>query len=256
MRKIPILYVGAPGIGKTEMVRQKYDHCEVLLLSSQNEEDIAGLPYREGEKERRTIPPYIERIVEAHKLGKKTCLFLDEIDKARREVADTLLTLVTHPEHFGLPSETDIVAAANPPEWGGGDGLSKPMASRFAIIEMKTDTEKWVSYMREKYTGKDIAQKIISLFENGEIPLLELTENENQFNFRLSCPRTIEMAIRAISNGEEFIEEKINGLLTPNVGSAILTMFRKNEGFNVPFEQTQEVSRKIGAKVLKKIYRI
>jgi hypothetical protein len=52
----PILYVGAPGVGKTAVIRSRYDHCEVLLLSSQTEEDIAGIPYQEGGNEKRTIP--------------------------------------------------------------------------------------------------------------------------------------------------------------------------------------------------------
>ena len=75
MSNQPILYVGPPGVGKTAVVRDGYEHTEVLLLSASVEEDIAGLPYRDGVYERRTTPGFIERIQQAVKEGKKTALF-------------------------------------------------------------------------------------------------------------------------------------------------------------------------------------
>src|SRR6267142_4440705 len=93
--KLPILMIGAPGIGKTARVLQAFDHVEVLLASAMVEEDIAGLPYKDKNGiEHRTVPCAIHNLYLADKEGKTTCLFLDEMDKARRSVADTLLTLV------------------------------------------------------------------------------------------------------------------------------------------------------------------
>jgi hypothetical protein len=66
------------------------------------------------------VPKFIEDLRNSKASNK--CLFLDELDKARREVADTILSLVTSPELFDLPNGVEIIAAANPPEWGGGDG--------------------------------------------------------------------------------------------------------------------------------------
>lgn len=246
--KIPKLLIGAPGVGKTASIRSQYEHCEVLLLSSCTEEDIAGLPYREDNKERRTMPPFIERIREAVKNKKKTCLFLDEMDKARREVADTLLTLITHPQHFGISEEVDIVAAANPPEWGGGDGISQPMLTRFAVINYKPNVEKWAEITLKEFSHVPFVFKLVERISNGEIPLLESVGEG--LDFRLTSPRTWHLAIHAMQNKEY---ELIAGLLTPNAGTALLSMAEKQRG---RIEEVQEISRQIGSTKIRNTLRI
>ena len=82
MRKTPVLFVGPPGIGKTAITIQKYDYTEVVLLSSMVEEDISGIPYREGANECRTIPLFIQRLIQKKQEGVKT-FPPDELDKAR-----------------------------------------------------------------------------------------------------------------------------------------------------------------------------
>lgn len=238
---VPILYYGAPGIGKTATTRAKYDYVEVLLLSSATEEDIAGLPYRDGDKERRTVPPFVERLQERPE-HESICLFLDEIDKARREVVDTLLTLITHPEHFGLPDRLTIVAAANPPEWGGGDGLSQAMLSRFAIVEFTPDIEEWAEFMRGKYEG-ELVEKVIDGILDKRAPLLEV--NGEGFDWRLSCPRTWDLAVGAALDGAP--DEVIYGLLTHNCASFLCDL-RQSEPEDIELHQVQDIARNVGAK--------
>lgn len=240
-RNIPVLYVGAPGIGKTATVRAKYDYCEVLLLSSKTEEDIQGLPYREGDRERYTTPQFIERLQNFVKENpdKTACLFLDEIDKSRREVADTLLTLITHPQEFGIPECVDIVAAANPPEWGGGDGVSSPMASRFSIIEYTPNITSWLNYMKNKFSHIPIIDEFCEAIFNKKTPVIELTgEGLKQ---RLVCPRTYDLAFECI--GEEDAELKIKGLLNANAASYLLSLLTpKVEAINTVEEQARNLS--------------
>lgn len=244
---IPKLLIGPPGTGKTASIRAQYEHCEVLLLSSCTEEDIAGLPYREGERERRTTPPFIERIQKAAKT-KKTCLFLDELDKARREVADTLLTLITHPQSFGIPDGVDIVAAANPPEWGGGDGISQPMLTRFAVVAYNPDVAKWVELTREEFSHMPVAKKLTDKISVGEIPLLESVGEG--LDFRLTCPRTLHMALRAIERDQS---ELITGLLTPNAASAMFALIADG---NDRIDEIHRVSRRVGAQKIGTVLRI
>ncbi len=243
----PILYVGAPGVGKTATIRANYDHCEVLLLSSQTEEDIAGLPYRDGEDEKRTVPPFIRRLQQA--TGTK-CLFLDEIDKARREVADTLLTLVTHPGSFGIPEGTDIIAAANPPEWGGGDGISLPMQNRFSIVKFTPDITKWSTYIKNKYGETDFIIDLIKSITNQELPFLESTGEG--LEWRLTSPRSIDAAISVCFSGTENFEEVVKGLVTPNFASGILRLHRKHAGSisDKVLGEVQDFSRIIGARAV------
>ena len=251
--KTPILYVGAPGVGKTAKVRQKYDHCEVLLLSSQSEEDVVGIPYRDGDKEKRTVPPYIQRLQGA--TGTK-CLFLDEIDKARREVADTLLTLVTHPQLFGIPEGTDIVAAANPPEWGGGDGLSLPMINRFSVINFTPDFEEWASFISKKYGSIPLVEQVIEGIRSQQLPFLE--SNGDGLDWRMTSPRSIDAALSVLINEPENSSQVVMGLVTPNMGSGMIRIADRLGITNISsneHEQVHNISRSVGSAALKKVFR-
>ena len=232
---IPILYYGAPGIGKTAYVRSQFDYCEILLLSSMTEEDISGLPFREGNNERRTTPFFVERI-NAKPKKESICLFLDELDKARREVADTLLTLITNPSHFGIEKQIHIIAAANPPEWGGGDGISQAMMSRFCVIPFSLSIEKWCEWAQKKYSDPR-AQSLIANIKVGKIPILE--EVGEGYNWRLSCPRTIDMALQVACANQLHL---VKGLVTANVASAFQVHFSCREDLD------QDIARTIAKK--------
>lgn len=223
---IPILLVGAPGTGKTAITEQKYEYTEKLLTSAMVEEDISGLIYREGDKEHRTVPAFIERIQQAVKDGKKTCLFLDEVDKGRREVVDTLLTLITHQESYGIPKEVDIVMAANPSEWGGGDGVSIPMLNRVSVINFSPDIEKWCEWVMKKFNNNPFVSALADRISCGELPLLETTGED--LNRRTTSPRSITMAIEAyLSLPVDQAKQIADGLLTPNVSSSMYATFVK-----------------------------
>lgn len=223
----PRLLVGPPGVGKTASITASYDHCEVVLLSSMTEEDVSGLPYHEGPIEKRTEPPFFRRLREKSASGHRVALFLDEIDKARREVADTLLTLVASRRvgEWSLPVGCDIWAAANPPEWGGGDGVSQAMMSRFSIMEYKPDLQKWIAWCAAAFDQSPVVDGILRDIETGRAPLLEC--NGEGWKWRLTCPRTWELAIRgtlrAVSSDER--ARIASGLLTPNAASALLAHF-------------------------------
>ena len=216
---IPILLIGAPGTGKTAAVRARYTHTEVLLLSAAAEEDVAGLPYIIDGRERRTTPAFVERLqAAARQHGPAACcLFLDELDKARREVADTLLTLVTHPESYGIPAGVAIVAACNPPEWGGGDGISEPMLSRFAAVRWQPQVAVVADYLAARHgpAGEYIADGL----RTGRIPLYE-TAGEG-LGQRITCPRTYELALRAMVEPSPLapLDLVLAGLLTVNAAS-------------------------------------
>jgi DNA replicative helicase MCM subunit Mcm2 (Cdc46/Mcm family) len=221
---VPILLIGAPGVGKTARVQAHFDHAEVVLTSTLVEEDIAGLPYREGDYDYRTVPAIFRRLHEAHDAGKSTVLFLDELDKARRAVADTLLTLVASRRvgNASLPANTCIVAAANPPEFGGGDGISDAMMSRFSAIDYTPDVREWSEWAESQFTDEG-ARRVIASIRNGELAIFDMVGDGQ--SRRITSPRTLAMALRAFErNGLEDnrFDTVIRGLLTPASASQIL----------------------------------
>jgi len=211
------MLVGMPGTGKTAVVESIFgDGMVKILVSTMLEEDVGGLPYREGSAERRTQPKFIRELHEKAASNEKTCLFLDELDKARQEVADTLLTLIQSRKinEWTLPENCQIVAAANPPEFGGGNGISEPMQSRFSIINWLPDPIKWARWCIEKYPHESVVANAV---ENGEIPIYDRVGFG--LDARTTCPRTLEMAILATDCELASKEEKIKGLLTPQAVS-------------------------------------
>lgn len=244
-----VLLVSPPGMGKTAFVLASYDHVEILLASSMVEEDIAGLPYRDGESEKRTNPPFYERLHKASKAGKSTALFLDEIDKARRSVADTLLSLITSPRGYGvrqLPPDTIILGASNPPSWGGGDGISEAMSSRFSIIDYKPDIPSWCELTSAKYGefGELVSREV----KKGHIPLLETT-GEEWHTRRQTCPRTIWLSMDALMMKTPFgSQEVVKGLVTPNVADRLISLYMMSHSqtrdiTDQVLEQREEVVR-------------
>ncbi|NKJ21977.1 AAA family ATPase [Dyella sp. SG609] len=220
---VPILLIGPPGVGKTASVQAHFDHAEVVLTSTLVEEDIAGLPYREGEYDYRTIPSIFRRLQEASDKGQSTVLFLDELDKSRRAVADTLLTLVASRRvgNASLPNKTCIVAAANPPEFGGGDGISDAMMSRFSAIDYMPDVCAWSEWADKQFASNE-AKMVISSVRNGELAIFDMVGEG--LSKRITTPRTLTMALKVLerTGTDEGFDSIMRGLLTPASASQIL----------------------------------
>lgn len=242
MNQTPKLYIGPPGVGKTAHIVAQYGYTEIVLLSSATEEDFAGLPWRDGVYEKRTMPGVFQRLNEESARHERVCLFLDELDKSRQEVADTLLTLIVSRRlgEWSLPANCDIVAAANPPEWGGGKGISRAMQTRFAVIRYKPNIDKWVAWLLKTYPG-DLSERIAKGVRTNQVPLFEHTGDG--YEFRLTCPRTWELAIRAMLFEGDY-EETVSGLLTPNAADYLLRP-QKSEGGGI-----QDLARSVAQRAM------
>lgn len=224
---IPVLLVGPPGVGKTAMVQGSFGHTEKVLCSTMVEEDVAGLPYREGQFDYRTIPGIFQRLYEADSQGKTTVLFLDELDKARRSVADTLLTLVAS-RHVGssvLPAKTCIAAAVNPPEFGGGDGVSEAMLSRFCVVEFFPNVMNWTQWAESQFGHIDGVFPVLENLRSGRLPIFDMVGEG--FNRRITCPRTFELVFKALAQhgkNSDLFATFTKGLLTSQAASQVLNL--------------------------------
>ena len=138
---LPIAIVGNPGCGKTAQIKKFARDYGLLLIkkltSSLDETDTAGIVVREGDSAVTLSPDWGKR------LGRERgILFLDEVNTGRKEVTDTLLTIVQDrelPNGDKLHPETMIIAAMNDGDQCDNYRLNPAFINRFFWYIMPED---------------------------------------------------------------------------------------------------------------------
>lgn len=140
--RVPALLWGAPGTGKSSVVRALSEAlgwpCQVVIASIREPSDFAGLPVVVGDGVRFAPPSWARELAESG----RGVLFLDEISTAPPAVQAALLRVVLERTvgDLVLPADVVVVAAANPPELAAdGWDLSAPLANRFCHLDWSVD---------------------------------------------------------------------------------------------------------------------
>ena len=133
MRQRPILLIGAPGIGKTQIMEQIARECDIALvaytITHHTRQSAIGLPFileKEFGGKKYSVTEYtMSEIIgsvyeQIEKTGcKEGILFIDEINCVSETLAPTMLQFLQC-KTFGnqqVPEGWIIVAAGNPPEY-------------------------------------------------------------------------------------------------------------------------------------------
>lgn len=151
LSKVPFLFMGNPGTGKTTSVEMYCDamgYKMILLRGSQSSpEEILGYDVNEGREDHtatRLIPKWFAELKRNHDEGKKILLFLDEITTASEYVQGALLHLIFE-RRVGdelLPDDTLIVAAGNyASNLSSNFNLIPPLMNRFCIFNITPSHE-------------------------------------------------------------------------------------------------------------------
>ena len=147
--KHSILGLGAPGVGKSQIIRQigeKYGYKVIdLRLAQMSEVEIGGLIYpNEDRTKTRWLSP--EVLPDEERDGPKTILLLDEITSCpkRVQIAAYQLILDRRVGQYTLPEGTFVVGLGNRED---DDGvyirLAGPLADRFEIHYIDVDFKTW-----------------------------------------------------------------------------------------------------------------
>ena len=151
-----IMLIGKHGIGKSEILTSHYREqgmkVVTLFLGQMSDPgDIIGLPSKketkdaEGNVTAQTdfIPPYWFPVD-----GQPIVLFLDELNRARPEILQTVMDLTLNRKLAGkaLPEGSRVISAVNDGEEYQLTDLDPALVSRFSIYEFKPTVAEWLNW--------------------------------------------------------------------------------------------------------------
>ena len=204
-----IMLVGKHGIGKSRILEdffgERGEKVVTLFLGQMSDPgDLIGLPHLD-EKTGRTefmLPYWFPTD------GKPVVLFLDELNRARPEVLQTVMDLTLNRKLAGksLPAGSRIISAVN----GGSEyqltDLDPALVSRFNIYEFAPSVEDWLGWAR----SVSLDSRIISFIEENP-EMLDGKEGGASFGYdnleRSPDRRSWERLSKVIENFSEPGEE-------------------------------------------------
>jgi len=147
--KKPVLLVGAPGIGKSDIVAQaaKKTGFELKIYHPVLDDptDYKGLPFATSSGEANFLP--FGNLLELINAEKDTIAFLDDLGQAPESVQAALMQLLLAREINGhkISDKVTFVAATNRrKDRAGVRGILEPVKSRFnAIFELQVEPDDW-----------------------------------------------------------------------------------------------------------------
>ena len=167
IRQRPVLLMGPPGIGKTQIMEQIASECGIGLVSytitHHTRQSAVGLPMiktEEFEGKEYSVTEYTmsEIIAGVYKAVKEQghregILFIDEINCVSETLIPTMLQFLQC-KTFGnqkVPEGWIIVAAGNPPEFNRSvREFDMVTYDRLRVINIDADLEVWREYARER----------------------------------------------------------------------------------------------------------
>lgn len=161
---VPVLIESDPGQGKTfiieEWAAQHGLPLVKLLASTMDETDIAGIIVHDKNTNSATTvsPDWYQKLKPDNGYGGRGILFCDELNTARKEVADTLLTLVCSrhlPNGDRLGDGVMIVAAQNDAKQCDNYELSPAMRTRFMKCGHAAKPMEWLQWFVGKQHSLD-----------------------------------------------------------------------------------------------------
>ncbi|MDD3186438.1 MAG: AAA family ATPase [Anaerostipes sp.] len=163
IRQRPILLMGPPGIGKTQIMGQIAKECGINLvaytITHHTRQSAIGLPFikeKSFQEEGHSVTEYtmseiIAAVYEKIELTgiKEGILFIDEINCVSETLAPTMLQFLQC-KMFGnqsIPEGWVIVAAGNPPEYNKSvREFDVVTLDRIKKVDVKEDFEVWKEY--------------------------------------------------------------------------------------------------------------
>ena len=171
-----IMLVGRHGIGKSEILSDYYQgkgmRVVPLFLGQMSDPgDLIGLPTKTGERTD-FVPPYWFPTD-----GKPIVLFLDELNRARPEILQTVMDLALNRRLAGheLPKGSRIISAVNEGDEYQLTHLDPSLVSRFNVYQFCPTVQEWLLWAQQKH----LDQRVVEFIQN-EPTLLDNTAERKE----------------------------------------------------------------------------
>lgn len=200
--RVPMLITGAPGIGKSDIVRQaaRATRSNVILShpAVSDPTDAKGLPWVAPDAEHATFLPFGD-LYKAMSSTTPTVWFLDDLGQATPAVQASYMQLLLAREVNGhkLPDHVTFVAATNRrTDRAGVSGILEPVKSRFGtIVELVPDHDQWISWA----LSNGIREEIVAFLRARPDLLSKFEASADLTNS--PCPRTWAHASKVLELG-------------------------------------------------------
>lgn len=163
-----IMLVGRHGIGKSEILTEYYGSKGMTVVSlflgqMADPGDLIGIPTR-NEKTGKTdfMPPYWFPLD-----GKPIVLFLDELNRARPEILQTIMDLALNRKLAGrqLPEGSRVISAVNEGDQYQLTDLDPALVSRFNVVNFQPTVQEWLLWADREGVDK----RVMSFIEENSI---------------------------------------------------------------------------------------
>ena len=159
-----IMLTGRHGIGKSQILTNYFEakgmRVVALFLGQMSDPgDLLGLPAKDEATGKTTfMPPYWFPVD-----GQPVVLFLDELNRARPEILQTVMDLVLNRKLAGrlLPEGSRIISACNDGDEYQLTDLDPALVSRFNIYTFRPSVEEWLLWA----TRKGLDERVINFIQ-------------------------------------------------------------------------------------------
>jgi hypothetical protein len=199
--KKQVLLVGAPGVGKTDMVRESVTRagaeCLTMHPAIGEPTDFKGLPAKAQDADHATFLPYGE-LWELVNVRKLTVCFIDDLGQATEAVQKALMHLLRGRHVNGHHISEQVVfcgATNNVGQRAGVTGIIEPVKSRWdSIINVENDIDGWTNWA----IAHDMPAMLIAFLRTRPELLHQFEPTRELVNG--PCPRTWEAFGRWIND--------------------------------------------------------
>ena len=229
-----IMLVGKHGIGKSEILTSYFSSkglkvVTLFLGQMADPGDIIGIPSKveqldaAGKATSRTdfTPPYW-----FPQDGQPIVLFLDELNRARPEILQTVMDLTLNRKLAGkaLPEGSHVISAVNEGEEYQLTDLDPALVSRFNIYEFKPTVEEWLNWA----AGEGLDERVINFIQDNPTWLDGNSDNKEYKGLEKSADRRAWKHVSDVMLKVDTIKDIYKRTIAGFVGVGAAAAFRQS----------------------------